>query len=239
MNTRTQRYTMGVVVALGLLGCATPGKPPPGGERVFRCEQQAFTGPVTPTPPGSWDPPSTQPRGYVHIQFFVHEGRVYAFGVPVNEVRAGQAFFVGPMQDLQAAFPPGEAAKELQRYPDWHAFYRALFRAFGNSRPLALVCPGPDCPTTPEHPPPGVLGMTATYSTQITGSLDTSSDLPRLAALDDQGAGTTATDAAPAPGTAAPAPFQSSDQQRELRAFFSDTVTRAVCAARILVGDAK
>ncbi|HEY3585533.1 MAG TPA: hypothetical protein VGK85_00205, partial [Myxococcaceae bacterium] len=196
------RVAAGMVLALGLAGCATTGQQGTGGSNLFGCEQIPFSEPVPkPTDPQNWHPEKGE-RGYVHVLFFVAGGQVYAIGVPVVGPAKGaeRPFFVGPMKNLDAAFPPppSAAAKELQQYPDWHAFYRELFRAYGDSRPLALVCPGPDCPITPESPPPGVLGATASFSTTALGpgaTLERSLGTIRFAALDAQAPAKTATDA--------------------------------------------
>jgi len=235
MDTNMLRVAAGTVLVLGLAGCATTGQQRTGGGDLFGCEQIPFSEPVPkPTDPLEWHPEKGE-RGYVHILFFVAGGEVYAIGVPVvAPARAAERpFFVGPMKNLDAAFqpPPSAAGKALQQYPDWHAFYRELFRAYGDSRPLALVCPGPDCPLTPESPPPGVLGTTASFSTTAlppNGALGPSLGTVRLAALGAQTPANTATDATLAAVATSP------EMQRQLQALFSDTVTRAVCVARIL-----
>lgn len=235
MDTKVRRVAAGMVLALGLAGCATTGQQRTGGSDLFGCEQIPFSEPVPkPTDPQNWHPEKGE-RGYVHLLFFVAGGKVYAIGVPVVTPARGaeRPFFVGPMTNLDAAFkpPPSAAAKELQRYPDWHAFYRELFRAYGDSRPLALVCPGPDCPITPESPPPGVLGATVSFSSTTLppiGARERSLGTVRLAALDAQAPAKTASDATGA------ATATSTDTERQLQALFSDTVTRAVCVARIL-----
>ena len=225
MDTRLLRVAVGTVLALGLTGCATTGGGPRTGGDLFGCEQIPFTDPIPPpTDPQQWHPDKAE-RGYLHVLFFVSGGQVFAIGVPVvNATKAERPFFVGPMKNLDSVFPAKEAPKELQRYPDWHAFYRELFRAYGDSRPLALVCPGPDCPITPESPPPGVLGMTGAFLSGPIGALDPPLGPVRLAALDAGGLPKTATDAATGATQTNP----------QLQALFSDTVTRAVCVARIL-----
>jgi hypothetical protein len=228
-----ERVAVGLVLSLGLVGCATTEPRPTGtgtaGDRLFGCERIPFSGTVPgPENPQDWTPEKAE-RGYLHIRFFVSGGQVYAIGVPVAvstfEPKVGKVFYVGPMQDLKTAFPARDAPQQLRQYEDWHRFYSKLFRAFGDSRPLALVCPGPDCPATPEAPPPGVLGFTATYSAGGSGALDPAIDGPRLAALAVQDGGKSATDAAASARRLSP--------EME-RALFSDTVSRAVCVARIL-----
>jgi hypothetical protein len=232
MNTTMRRCTVGLVLALGLVGCATTSETrPPTGSDLFGCDRVPFDGPVPePVRPERWEPQKSE-RGYLHIRFFVAKGSMYAIGVPVNSFKGETPFFVGPMADLPGPFDPKAAPEELKRHPDWAAFYHQLARAYGDSRPMALVCPGRDCPITPEGPPPAVAGMTVSGSGSLFGSLDPSSD-QRLAAL-DQAAAATATDAPFA------AQGRSEDIERQLRELFSDTVTRAVCAARILGGGAK
>jgi len=230
MDTRMLRVAVGILLGLGLAGCATTDHQRTGGGDLFGCEQIPFSDPVPgPTDPRQWHPQKGE-RGYLHVLFFVAGGQVYAIGVPVvNPARAERPFFVGPMKNLDATFSASEASKELQRYPDWHAFYRELFRAYGDSRPLALVCPGPDCPITPESPPPGVLGATSAFSAAAFSSLDPTVDAVRLAAAQSTAKGDTATDAA-----AFATQGRSPEMERRLQALFSDTVTRAVCVARIL-----
>ena len=223
------RVAVGMVLALGLVGCATTNQRT-GGSDLFGCEQIPFSEPVpAPTDPQQWHPEKGE-RGYLHVLFFIAGGQVYAIGVPVvTPAKAERPFFVGPMKNLDGVFPPREASKELQRYPDWHAFYREVFRAYGDSRPLALVCPGPDCPITPEQPPPGILGATAAFSPIPFVALDPSPGAVRLAALQGSDPAKTATDA-----TTFAAQGRSPETERRLQALFSDTVTRAVCVARIL-----
>ncbi len=232
MNKTIQRCTLGLV--LTLVGCATTSETrPPGATSadLFGCERIPFDGQVPkPDEPGSWEPAKAD-RGYLHIRFFVSGGKVYAIGAPVADLKAGRPFFVGPMTNLPGPFDASVAPEMLKRYPDWLEFYKRFARAYGDSRPLALVCPGRDCPITPEGPPPPTFGVTATYSPTPIASLDPSSDLPRLAALDLQGGGATASDARSATGQL--------PSEETLRALFSDTVSRAVCAARILGAMAK
>ena len=234
MDTKMLRVAAGMFLALVLAGCATTGTQRTGGGELFGCEQIPFSEPVpTPTDPQQWHPEKGE-RGYLHVLFFVSGGQVYAIGVPVvTPAKAERPFFVGPMKNLERGFPAQGAAKDLERYPDWHAFYREVFRAYGHSRPLALVCPGPDCPTTPESPPPALLGATATYSATAFGALEPAPGTVRLAAL-DQEPSRTATDAATLAATS-----RSPEMQRQLQALFSDTVTRAVCVARILAPPTK
>jgi hypothetical protein len=232
MKATIQRCTLGLV--LTLVGCATTGGTrTSGGADLFGCEQIPFDGPgPRPVEPREWEPAKAE-RGYLHIRYFVAKGRVYAVGVPVNDFKSGTPFFVGPMTDIKEPFDPSQAPAMAKRYAEWAAFYKRLARAYGDSRPLALVCPGQDCPITPEGPPPVVLGATSVYSTTPIVSLDSPSDL-RLAALDLQGGGATASDAKLLAG-----PGWTEEVERTLRALFSDTVTRAVCAARILGAPAR
>ena len=233
MNATMQRCTVGLVLALGLVGCATTGetRPPPTGSDLFGCDRIPFDGPVPePVPPDKWEPERSE-RGYLHVRFFVAKGKIYAIGVPVKDFKEERPFFVGPMTDIPTPFDPKLAHELLSRYPDWAAFYHHLAHAYGDSRPMGLVCPGRDCPMTPEGPPPPIAGMTVAYSGSPFSSLDPSTD-QRLAAL-SQAAAATATDAPFA------AQGRSEDIERQLRELFSDTVSRSVCAARVLGGGAK
>jgi hypothetical protein len=232
MKTSIERRTIAMALALGLAGCATTEPRPPGGTTggatLIACERIPFDGPLpTLQSPQNWYPKKAE-RGVLHVRFFVAGGKIYAIGVPVVDLRPGPIFFVGGMDDLPTPFPPKEAKEYFKKHPDWAAFYHQLFEAYGDSRPLALVCRGPDCPTTPEAPPPGGLGMTATIGlTPPFTALSPSGDMSPLASLEMQGAGKTATDASPLA-----AESRSPDLEQRLRQLFSDTVSRAVCVAR-------
>jgi|GEM_PF-2256116 len=238
MNERTGRR-WGLLTAVVLAGCATTETRGSGGttgaDALFGCERISFSGPMPPPkPPTEWRPSKAE-RGFVHLYFFVAKGQVFVIGAPVVDLRPGDPFFVGPMTNLDAAFPAQQSQEYLRKYPDWGAFYHQLFKAYGDSRPLALVCPGPDCPKTPEGPPPSLFGVTASYSNTVPpGALGPTGDLPRFAALDAQDASRTATDA-----STFAAQGRSEEAERQLRALFSDVVTRAVCAARVLTPSAK
>jgi len=233
MKTSIERWTIAAALVLGLAGCATTEQRPPGGttggENLIACERIPFKEPLPPLHhPLRWPPEDKAERGVLHIRFFVARGGVYAIGVPVVNLRPGRIFFVGPMADLEAPFPPKESRKYFEKHPDWAAFYHHVFETYGDSRPFALVCPGPDCPTTPEAPPPGGLGMTATINlVPAVAALNPSVDMPRLASLDMQGGGKTATDA-----SALAAESRSPQLEQVLRDLVSDTLSRAVCVAR-------
>jgi hypothetical protein len=228
MKTIIERWTIAAALALGLAGCATTEQRPPGGTTtLISCERIPFDSPLPPLKdPQNWFPDKSE-RGVLHIRFFVFGSQVYAIGAPVVDLRPGPIFFVGPMEDLLAPFPPKEAREYFKKHKDWAAFYHQIFNAYGDSRPLALVCRGPDCPTTPESPPPGGLGMTATVLPSPSGALDPSADMPRYASLDLQGGSMTATDVSlPA------AMSRSPELEKTVRNLFSDTLSRAVCVAR-------
>lgn len=237
MNAWMKQCIAGLVAVLALGGCATTKNSTEGGQATvpppaltFGCERVTFEGPIpNPQSPEEWTPEVAE-RGYLHIQFFVRRGGVYAFGVHVVGLRTGKPFYVGPMTDLKVMFPASEANKMLRAGPkdrDWQAFYGKLFHAYGASRPMALVCPGPDCPVTPEGPPPGGFGMTASYTSTPIAALGPSGDMPRLASLESPGSGMAATDASMVLA-------QADTDDSQLRALFSDTVTRALCVARII-----
>jgi hypothetical protein len=159
------------------------------------------------------------------IRFVVDGDQICAIGVLVKDEFAYEPLFlVGPMANLRGPISEEEAAKAARAYPDWHAFYKKLFHSCGKSRPLALVCPGPDCPMTPEIPPPGLLGMTTSYGSGSIAALEPGFTERAYASRATAG-GQIATDAVQ--GMLA----QSKDARRTL---VVDTAARAVCAAKIL-----
>jgi len=217
-----------------LAGCATTGQPTPTPTSLV-CEPIAWDKPIPETlPPGKWNP-GPRPRSYVHIRFVTDGQWVFAVGVPVLNGKAEDPFIVGPMQFIPDGLPENEEAGHaaLQKYADWRDFYGALFKAYRHSRPMGLVCPGKDCPITPEGPPPQLFGMTASYSTGGSGALELPESLRAYASLAEAPVRSTATDALRPP--AAPAQ-RSVEQERDRRTLVSDVVTRAVCAARVLAG---
>ena len=234
MKTSIKRCTVTVAIAVGLTGCAHTEQPPPsvttGGENLITCERISFKDPLPPLQnPTSWHPKKAE-RGVVHIRYFVARGQIYAIGFPVVDLSAGTPFFVGPMTDIPAPFSPEKARELCKRSSDWCAFYSGLFHGYGDSRPIPLVCPGPDCPTTPEGPPPGGYGMTVSLGLNPPiVELGPSLDMPRFASLDAQGGANSATDAA-----ALAAENRSPEVEQKLRELFSDTLSRAVCVARVV-----
>jgi len=166
-----------------------------------------------------------RPRGFLSVRFVDDGKQIYAIGVLVkDESKYEPPFLVGPMPNIKGPIPPQQAFKEARRYPAWHAFYKQLFRAYGSSRPLHLVCRAADCPLTPEMPPPGLLGATTSYGTGSLLALEPLST-ERAYASRATPEGQIATDAIQ--GVLG----QSEDARRKL---VIDTVERAVCAVKIL-----
>jgi hypothetical protein len=237
MDAKVSRSPVVFLVAATVAGCASTGQPvPTKTPGALTCEPIVWDKPipetVPPGGPGGWTP-EPKPRAYVHIRF-ISDGRdVYAVGVPVVQLEAVEPFIVGPMDNLPEAYPMNEEAARaaLKEYPKWLEFYQKLFRAYRHWRPMGLVCPGKDCPTTPEGPPPSLYGMTVSYGTGGIGALESPESGRAYASLAQAPAPTTATDALKAPSSGAQ---RSPDLERDRRALVSDVVTRAVCAARVL-----
>jgi len=196
------------------------------------CEPFEYTGEFPKTVrPEAWVVGHCE-RGFVSLRFVAVGTSVYAIGVHVRDEKPDKVFAVGPMANLPDRMPEKEAAGEmLRKHPDWATFYGKLYKACGDSRPMALVCPGRDCPMTPEMPPPGLLGMTASYGSGSFSALEPIPGDRAYAARADVDGGQTATDALQtAPGVS----LHLSEQEKARRAMISDTVARAVCAAKIL-----
>jgi hypothetical protein len=238
MNTSVSRSAVVFLVAATMAGCATPGQPvPPKPAGPLACEPIVWDKPLPETePPGKWSP-EPRPRAYVHIRFVTNGQKVFAVGVPVVNLEPGEPFIVGPMDNLPENYPMSEEAARasLKEYPRWAEFYRALFKAYRHWRPMGLVCPGKDCPTTPEGPPPPMAGMTMSYGTGGIGALEGAAADRAYASLARSPASTTVTDALQAQASTSAAKL-SPDQERERRELLSDVVTRAVCAAKVLAG---
>ena len=228
----TSRAHIAVLTLATLMGCATTPTPVPSPGTGLSCEPLDYKGPFPEAAsPETWNPEPC-PRGFVSLRFVVDGGHVYAIGVRVNEREAGTPFVVGPMTDLKSDLPTEEAVKAGMASKDWHAFYGKLFKACGGSRPLALVCPRGDCPITPEiPPPPGVLGMTASYGPGAIASLQPAPTGQAYAALDAAGPAPVATDAAMSVLANAQ---RTPEREKARRDLIADTVARAACAAKIL-----
>ena len=233
---RFLRSSAAVLATAALAACATTGQPTPTPTSLV-CEPIVWDRPVPETlPPGKWSP-APRPRAYLHLRFVTDGQWVYAVGVPVSNGQAEEPFIVGPMQYVPDGFPENEEAGHaaLQKYEDWRAFYGALFKAYRHSRPMGLVCPGKDCPITPEGPPPQLFGMTVSYGTSVSGALETPGSLRAYASLAEAPVTATATASDALRPPVAPSQ-RTAEQERDRRTLVSDVVTRAVCAARVLGG---
>ena len=234
MDAMVSRSAAAVLAALAVSGCATTGQPAPTttGTSPLSCEPIVYDKTVETTPAEKWNP-APKPRSYVHIRFVTDGGSVYAVVVPVVKLEPVDLAVVGPMDNLPLEIPENEEAVRaaLEKYPRWRAFYAALFKGYRRWRPLGFACPGRDCPTTPEGPPPAFYGMTTSYGTSGSGSLEQPESSRALAELARSASSATATDA-----LHASAAQTSPEQERDRRTLISDVVTRAVCAAKILSG---
>jgi hypothetical protein len=215
-----------VGLAAGLVSCATaptpaPNTPPSG----LSCGAFEFRGEIPEVvSPEKWEPKQC-PRGYLSLRYVADGEQIFAIGVLVKDGLAYEPpFFVGPMAKVPDETPWQQAAKASHSYSGWQPFYSKLFKACGDSRPLTLVCSGTDCPKTPEIPPPGLLGTTASFGTGSITAVEPGST-ERAYASRASGGGGLATDVVQGVLT------QSPDARRRL---VVDTVERAVCAAKIL-----
>lgn len=238
MGPRIRAQVVLAVLAAALAGCATaPAPMPPARTGGLSCGplERKVEFPKRAESPDAWDPEPCG-RGFVSLRFVVVGEHVYAIGVSIHDGPREEPlkpFVVGPMPDLPSDMSKGDAVQMGRKKGDWHTFYQKLYRAYGHSRPLALVCPDRDCPITPESPPPGLLGMTASYGSGSFAALEPIPIDRAYAARADVDGGRVATDAVQVQ-TGPQAPTQIPKQEPVSQALITDTVARAVCAAKIL-----